>query len=199
MGDTKRCGSAERDTRETSVKVELCLDGTGEREVDTGIGFLNHMLILLAEHGSFDLTCKATGDLHVDDHHTTEDIGLALGMAFSEALGDKKGIARFGAARLPMQESLVAVSIDLSGRPFLAYDVDFQSPKVGGFDVELVEEFFQAFTSTSHITMHIDSIRGWNAHHMAEAVFKAAARALRAAVARNPFTEDRVPSSKGVL
>lgn len=199
MGETKRCGSAERNTRETSVKVELCLDGTGERDIDTGIGFLDHMMVLLAEHGNFDITCKATGDLHVDAHHTTEDIGLALGMAFSEAVGDKKGIARYGTVRLPMQESLVTVSLDLSGRPFLAYDVNFQSAKVGDFDVELVEEFFQAFTSTSHVTMHIDQERGWNAHHLAEAVFKAAARALRAAVSKNPGTGDRVPSSKGVL
>ncbi len=199
MGETKRCGSAERETRETSVKVELCLDGTGERDIDTKIGFLDHMIVLLAEHGKFDLNCQATGDLHVDAHHTTEDIGLALGMAFSEAVEDKKGIARFGTARLPMQESLVAVSVDLSGRPFLAYNVEFQSAKVGTFDVELVEEFFQAFTSTSHVTMHIDQIRGWNAHHLAEAIFKAAARALRAAVARNPGTDDRIPSSKGVL
>lgn len=199
MEQEKRRASAERKTRETSVTVELCLDGTGERNIDTGVGFLDHMLVLLAEHGRFDLKCSAAGDLEVDSHHTTEDIGLALGQAFADALGDKKGIARFGAARLPMQESLVAVSVDICGRPFLAYHVKFPSPTVGEFDVELVEEFFQAFSSTASVTMHIDLIRGWNAHHVAEAVFKAAARALSAAAAGNPDTGGRVPSSKGVL
>jgi len=199
VSESKRTGRVERKTRETSIRAELCLDGQGRAELSTGVGFLDHMLELLARHGRFDIRCQATGDLEVDAHHTTEDVGIVLGDAFREALGEKKGIVRFADAHVPMQESLAAVAVDLSGRPLLVYQVEFPAAKVGVFDVELVQEFFQAFCTHALITMHVDLVRGQNSHHIAEAVFKAAARALRAAVAIDPQAAGEVPSTKGSL
>jgi imidazoleglycerol-phosphate dehydratase len=199
MSKKGRSASAERTTKETSVRVELTLDGTGTSQVNTGIGFLDHMLDLLARHGRFDLTCRAEGDLKVDAHHTTEDAGIVLGKAFAEALGDKRGIGRFGDARVPMEDSLCAVAVDISGRGFLSYNAEFPAQKVGEFDVELVEEFLRAFCSNAGINVHVDVVRGTNTHHVAEAIFKALARALRAAVAIDPGLGGEVPSTKGTL
>ena len=190
---------AERKTRETAIRVELALDGTGLSEVVTGIGFLDHMLDLLARHGLFDLCCQAAGDLKVDAHHTTEDVGIVLGKAFAEALGDKRGITRFADARVPMEDSLTEVAVDVGGRGLLNYNVQFPSPKVGDFDVELVREFLHAFCLNAGITMHVDLVRGNNSHHIAESIFKGAARALRTAVAIDPRAAGEVPSTKGVL
>jgi imidazoleglycerol-phosphate dehydratase len=195
----ERRSLAERKTRETSIRVELALDGTGRSEIATGVGFLDHMLDLLTRHGLFDLRCQASGDLKVDAHHTTEDVGIVLGKAFAEALGDKRGITRFGEARVPMEESLAAVAVDVSGRGLLSYDVRFPSPKVGDFDVELVGEFLHAFCLNAGVTMHVDLVRGNNSHHIAESIFKGAARALRAAVALDPRIAGEIPSTKGVL
>jgi imidazoleglycerol-phosphate dehydratase len=199
MADQKRHAAAERQTCETSIRVELTLDGTGRSQLATKIGFLDHMLELLSRHAAFDLTCQAGGDLQVDAHHTTEDIGITLGKAFAQAIGDKRGISRFANACVPMEESLAAVALDVCGRGMLCYNVAFPSPKVGEFDVELVREFLQAFCSNAGITMHVDLVRGSNGHHIAEAIFKATARALRAAVAMDPGSRGEVPSTKGVL
>ena len=199
VSESERTGKVERKTRETCIRAEVSLKGQGRAEVSTGVGFLDHMLELLARHGQFDIRCQATGDLEVDAHHTTEDVGIVLGDAFREALGEKRGIVRFADARVPMQESLAAVAVDLSGRPLLSYQVDYPTPKVGEFDVELVREFFQAFCTHALITMHVDLVRGQNSHHIAEAIFKAAARALRAAAAIDPGAAEEVPSTKGSL
>jgi imidazoleglycerol-phosphate dehydratase len=195
----KRKASYSRKTRETTIDAEICLDGDGKADVDTGVGFLDHMLELLARHGLFDITIRASGDLYIDDHHSTEDVGIVLGYALREALGDKKGITRFAHARVPMQEALAETAIDICGRPYLSFNGKFPAPKVGQFDVELVEEFLQALVAQAGITAHIDIIRGNNTHHMAEAVFKSLARALRSAVAIDPAADNAIPSTKGVL
>ncbi len=199
MTKKARSGEAERTTHETSVRVELRLDGSGQADIQTGVGFLNHMLELLARHARFDLTVEGSGDLEVDAHHTTEDVGIVLGNAFRKALGAKEGITRFADASVPMQASLAHVSVDISGRPFLSFNARFPTAKVGDFDVELVGEFLQAFASNAGITLHVDLVRGDNAHHIAEAIFKALARALRAAVAIDPEARGEVPSTKGTL
>ncbi len=199
MGGEGRRARAERKTRETAIAVEVGLDGTGACEVDTGVGFLDHMLELLGKHAAFDLTCRAQGDLRVDAHHTTEDVGIVLGTAFGEALGDKRGISRFGDARVPMEDSLCHVALDLSGRGHLCYRAEFPSATIGQFDVELVREFLHAFCLNGGVNMHVDVVRGSNSHHVAESIFKAAARALRTAVAVDARLQGEVPSTKGLL
>ena len=199
MADDRRRAVVERKTRETSIRLELSLDGEGRAEIATGIGFLDHMLELLARHGLLDLKCKATGDLQVDAHHTTEDVGIVLGRAFAEALGEKRGIRRFADARVPMEGSLTAIAIDVSGRGLLSYNVQFPAAKVGEFDVELVQEFLQAFVLNAGITLHVDLVRGDNTHHIAESIFKGTARALREAVSIDPRASGQIPSTKGVL
>ena len=188
-----------RKTGETDVRVQLNLDGTGEYSIETGVGFLDHMLELFARHGRFDLKVWCKGDTRVDDHHSTEDIGIALGMAFDKALGDKKGIIRYGSMLLPMDESLVLSAADLSGRSFLAYDLAIPAEKIGTFDTELTEEFFRAFASNARCTLHIRQIAGKNSHHIIEAAFKSVARSLRAAVKIDADAAEEVPSTKGVL
>ena len=188
-----------RKTAETDIKLTLALDGTGKSEIDTGCGFLDHMLTLFARHGRFDLTVKCTGDTNVDFHHTVEDIGICLGMALSEALGDKKGICRYGSMMLPMDETLITAALDISGRSYLAYGLEIPAEKVGDFDTELCEEFWQAFVRTSSITLHIVQNAGRNSHHIIEGAFKAVARALRAAVKIVPDFAGEIPSTKGVL
>ena len=199
MAKKRRTGSAERTTRETSVKAEITLAGGGKASINTPVGFLNHMLELLARHARFDISVEASGDVQVDAHHTTEDVGIVLGEAFRNALGGKEGIVRFADARVPMQDSLAMVAVDLSGRPLLCFNAQFPTDKVGEFDVELVPEFLQAFTNNAAVTLHVDIVRGSNSHHIAEAIFKATARALRAAVAIDPEAAGEVPSTKGTL
>ena len=199
MARKQRTAQAERTTKETSFRVEITLDGTGKASIQTPVGFLNHMLELLAKHARLDITMQGAGDVAVDAHHTTEDAGIVLGEAFRKALGDKQGIARFADARVPMQDSLAAVAVDISGRPLLSFNAKFPSDKVGEFDVELVPEFLQAFATHAGITVHVDVVRGSNTHHIAEAIFKALARALRAAVALDPGAAGEVPSTKGTL
>jgi len=199
MADNVRRGQAQRTTRETSVSVDLTLDGTGQADVQTGVGFLNHMLELLARHARFDLKIQGSGDLDVDAHHTTEDVGIALGQALARALGGKEGIRRFASARVPMQESLADVSVDISGRPFLSFNAEFPTGKIGDFDVELVGEFLQAFVNNAAVTVHVELVRGTNSHHIAEAIFKGLALALREAVAIDPEAAGQVPSTKGIL
>ena len=194
-----RAASVDRRTAETKVAVELVLDGSGHAEVGTGIGFLDHMLELLARHALFDLTLRVDGDLHVDHHHTTEDAGIALGQAFREALGDKRGIARYADIHLPMDEALTRVALDISGRPFLVFRTTFPTEKVGVFDTELVREFFQAFAINAGVTLHVETLYGINSHHIAESCFKGLARTLRRAVTLDPREGDRVPSTKGAL
>jgi len=194
-----RAARVSRRTHETDVTVSLALDGTGQATVATGVGFLDHMLELLARHALFDLDLKVTGDLHVDQHHTTEDAGIALGQAFAQALGDKKGIARYASLHLPMDETLTRVALDISGRPFLVFHTAFPTEKIGAFDAELVREFFQAFTMNAGVTLHVETLHGQNSHHIAESCFKGLARALRAAVALDPREGGRVPSTKGSL
>lgn len=189
----------ERKTAETDVNLRLDLDGTGRSDIRTGVGFLDHMLTLLARHGRFDLTVHCSGDTDVDDHHSVEDIGICLGRAFKEALGDKRGVCRYGDAALPMDETLVLCAVDLSGRSCLGWDLQFPTEKVGFFDTELVEEFFTAFVQNAGLTLHLRQLSGRNSHHIAEAAFKAAARALRAAVAIDPDFADEVPSTKEKL
>ncbi|HEY0185240.1 MAG TPA: imidazoleglycerol-phosphate dehydratase HisB, partial [Rhodopila sp.] len=189
----------ERKTSETDISLSLNLDGTGTADIATGIGFLDHMLTALARHGLFDLTVRAKGDLHIDFHHTTEDVGIVLGTAFARALGDKRGIRRFGNALIPMDETLAEAAVDISGRPFLAWDVVFERPKIGEMDTELFEEFFRALAFNALITLHINRRSGHNAHHVAEACFKATARALRMAVEPDPRIGDAIPSTKGAL
>jgi imidazoleglycerol-phosphate dehydratase len=199
MSERERRGTVERKTRETSIRVDLLLDGSGRAEIGTGIGFLDHMLELLTRHGMFDLTCRAQGDLHVDAHHTTEDVGICLGKALGEALGDKAGITRFADVRVPMEDSAADIALDISGRGQLTYNVTYPAPKVGEFDVELVQEFLHALCLNAGLTMHVDLVRGTNAHHIAESIFKGFARALRKAVEIDPRQSGQIPSTKGVL
>jgi len=188
-----------RTTAETDIRASLSLDGTGQAAIATGIGFLDHMLTALARHALFDLSVAAKGDLHIDFHHTTEDVGIVLGQALKAALGDKRGIRRYGHALLPMDEALAEAAVDISGRPFLAWSVPFVRPKIGEMDTELFEEFFRAFAFNAGVTLHVTLKAGTNAHHVAEACFKALARSLRMAVETDPRTPDQVPSTKGVL
>ncbi len=199
MSEHKRTGKKERATSETKVQVNLDLDGSGISEIKTGIGFLNHMLELLAKHAAFDLKINAEGDLDVDSHHTTEDVGIVFGEAFKEALGDKKGINRFADVSLPMQDSLVKISLDICGRPHLEYVVHYPTEKIGDFDTNLVEEFLHAFVTHAGITMHIEGVRGSNSHHIAEAEFKALARVLKKGCEINPNAQNDIPSTKGSL
>ena len=188
-----------RTTAETDISVTLNLDGTGLYDNKTGVGFFDHMLDQLARHALIDLTVRCTGDLHIDDHHTVEDVGIAIGQAVSEAVGDKRGIARYGSCLLPMDDALVRAALDLSGRPFLVWNVALPTQKIGTFDTELVREFFQALSTHGAITLHVDMLHGLNSHHIAEAAFKALARALREAVEADPRKGDAVPSTKGAL
>ncbi|MBL3702816.1 imidazoleglycerol-phosphate dehydratase HisB [Sulfitobacter sp. BDSS02] len=188
-----------RKTAETEISVKINLDGTGTYDNRTGVGFFDHMLDQLARHSLIDMEISAKGDLHIDDHHTVEDTGIALGQALSEALGDKRGIRRYGECHLPMDEALVRCALDLSGRAYLSWGVDMPTPKIGTFDTELVREFFQAFAGNGGITLHVDRIHGFNSHHIAEAAFKSVARALRLAVEQDPRKSDAVPSTKGTL
>ncbi|MEQ9691637.1 MAG: imidazoleglycerol-phosphate dehydratase HisB [Bauldia litoralis] len=194
-----RKATIKRKTRETEIAVSVMLDGSGKAAVATGIGFLDHMLEQLGRHSLIDLEIKAKGDLHIDQHHTTEDIGIALGQAVQQALGDRAGITRYADVHLPMDETLTRCAIDVSGRPYLVWDVPFTRPKVGDFDTELFHEFFQAFALNAGITLHIATLYGGNNHHIAETCFKALARALRVAVAIDPRQENRIPSTKGSL
>jgi imidazoleglycerol-phosphate dehydratase len=188
-----------RKTAETEIAVEIDLDGTGAYDNATGVGFFDHMLDQLARHALIDMRVRCAGDLHIDDHHTVEDVGIALGQALARALGDKRGIRRYGSCHLPMDDALVRAALDLSGRPFLVWEVDFPTAKIGTFDTELVREFFQAFSSHGGITLHVAKLAGINSHHVAEAAFKAVARALREAVEHDPRKADAVPSTKGSL
>jgi imidazoleglycerol-phosphate dehydratase len=194
-----RTATIERKTSETDIALTLDLDGTGVANIATGIGFLDHMLTALARHGLFDIMVRADGDLHIDFHHTTEDVGIALGAAFAKALGDKRGIRRFGHALIPMDETLAEAAVDISGRPFLAWDVDFERAKIGEMDTELFEEFFRALAFNAMVTLHITKRAGRNAHHVAEACFKATARALRMATELDKRIGDAIPSTKGAL
>jgi imidazoleglycerol-phosphate dehydratase len=194
-----RTANLTRKTSETDIALTLALDGTGRSEVATGIGFLDHMLTAFARHGLFDLDVRAKGDLHIDFHHTTEDVGIVLGQALATALGDKRGIRRFGQALVPMDEALAEVAVDLSGRPFLAWDVGFAQPKIGEMDTELFEEFFRALAMNGLLTLHVQRRAGRNAHHVAEACFKATARALRMATEADARAAGSIPSTKGAL
>ncbi|MDH3229352.1 MAG: imidazoleglycerol-phosphate dehydratase HisB [Alphaproteobacteria bacterium] len=194
-----RQASIERNTRETQISVSVDLDGTGSCDVATGIGFLDHMLEQLARHGLIDLTVRAKGDLHIDFHHTTEDTGIAIGQAVAQALGDRKGITRYGSALIPMDETLTRVALDCSNRPGLVWKVAFTRPKLGDFDTELFREWFGAFAQNAGLTLHVENLYGENSHHIAESCFKGLARALRQAVAVDPRAADAVPSTKGVL
>jgi imidazoleglycerol-phosphate dehydratase len=195
----QRRGEVKRRTNETDVAVNLVLDGTGRATISTGVGFFDHMLDLFARHALIDLEVKVTGDTHVDDHHTVEDTGIALGEAIRQALGDKRGIARYADIHLPMDEALTRVAIDVSGRPFLVFRTEFAMERIGTFDTDLVREFFQAFAMNAGITLHVETLYGLNGHHIAESCFKGLARALRKAVAHDPREGDRVPSTKGAL
>jgi len=188
-----------RKTNETAITAAIHLDGTGKSACQTGVGFFDHMLDQLARHSLVDITLSAQGDLHIDDHHTVEDCGIALGQALARALGDKRGIRRYGHFRLAMDDTQVACALDLSGRPFLVWNVPFTAPKIGTFDTELVREFFQALATHGGITLHVDLIHGINSHHIAEAAFKAVARALREAVEPDPRMGGALPSTKGAL
>ena len=194
-----RRATVTRKTNETDVALTVSLDGTGTSRIETGIGFLDHMLDLFGRHALFDLDVKAVGDLQVDDHHTAEDTGIALGQAFAQALGDKRGIRRYASLHLPMDEALTRVAIDLSGRPFLVFRTTFPTDKIGTFDTELVREFFQAFASHAGATLHVETLYGTNSHHIAESCFKGVARALREAVSVDGREGERVPSTKGAL
>ena len=194
-----RQATIERNTKETQIFLTLNVDGSGKAEIDTGVGFLNHMLELLAFHGQFDLTVKCQGDIQVDDHHSVEDVGIALGQAFAEALGDKKGIVRYGNFLLPMDEALVLCAVDLSGRDTLGWQVNIPAQKVGSFDTELVQEFMLGFTRNAKACLHFVQMAGTNSHHIIEAVFKGMGCALREAVSIDPKLADKTPSSKGML
>ena len=194
-----RTAKVARDTLETQITVELNLDGTGKAEFDSGVPFLDHMLDQVARHGLIDMNIQAKGDLHIDAHHTVEDIGITLGQAFAQAIGDKKGITRYGHAYVPLDEALSRVVIDFSGRPGLEMPVEFPRASIGGFDVDLFYEFFQGFVNHAQVTLHIDSIRGRNAHHVAETIFKAFGRALRMALTADPRMQGVMPSTKGSL
>lgn len=194
-----RRATVRRETTETQIAVDLDLDGTGRYAVSTGIGFLDHMLEQLSRHSLIDLTVEAKGDLHIDQHHTTEDSALAIGEAFSKALGDRKGIQRFGSAYAPMDETLTRVAIDISGRPYLVFRTEFSQSKLGDFDTELFEHWFHSFAQAAGITLHVETLYGRNNHHIVESAFKALARALRAAIETDPRKADAVPSTKGTL
>jgi imidazoleglycerol-phosphate dehydratase len=194
-----RTAVVNRKTRETDVRVELNLDGTGKSNISTGVGFLDHMLDQVARHGLVDLTIATTGDLHIDQHHTVEDTGIALGQAVRMALGDYKGITRYAEAYLPMDETLTRVALDISGRPFLVFRTSFHTQKIGVFDTQLVREFFQALAMNAGITLHVETLYGENDHHIAESCFKGLARALRAGVAIDPRRAGEIPSTKGSL
>jgi imidazoleglycerol-phosphate dehydratase len=196
---TDRKAQVKRDTLETQIQVTLNLDGKGACQVKTGVPFLDHMLDQVARHGMIDLAIKAKGDLHIDDHHTVEDIGITLGQAFAQAVGDKKGIRRYGHAYVPLDEALSRVVVDFSGRPGLAYEVDYPRARIGSFDVDLFGEFFQGFVNHAAVTLHIDNLKGRNAHHVAETIFKALGRALRMALELDPRMGDILPSTKGAL
>ena len=194
-----RKGAVSRETNETKIAVEIDLDGQGVAKVATGVGFFDHMLDQLARHSLIDLTVTAKGDLHIDDHHTVEDVGIALGQALKQALGDKRGLARYADCLLPMDEALTRVAVDVSGRPFLVFRTTFPTAKIGTFDTELVREFFQAFAINGGLTLHIETLYGANSHHIAESCFKGVARALGAALAVDPRQASRIPSTKGAL
>lgn len=194
-----RSAEIKRKTGETDILLSLELDGTGKSDIKTGEGFLDHMLELFAKHGRFDLTVQAEGDLWVDSHHLTEDVGIALGQAFAKALGEKKGIKRYGLSIIPMDETLILTAIDFSGRSFICFKADIPAEKIGTFDTELAEEFWQAFTRNADCTLHIRKIEGRNSHHIIEGIFKATARAIREAVAVEEAFADEIPSTKGVL
>lgn len=194
-----RTATITRKTNETDIALTLNVDGSGVADVKTGVGFLDHMLTLFAHHGRFDLTLACAGDTQVDDHHTTEDIGIALGEAFAKALGDKRGVVRYGSAILPMDEALILTALDLSGRAYLGYDLSIPTEKVGSFDTELVEEFFRAFVRSGAATLHVKQLAGANSHHIIEGAFKSFARSLKAAVRIDPDLGDQIPSTKGML
>jgi imidazoleglycerol-phosphate dehydratase len=197
--DVKRQATISRRTKETQISATVDLDGTGTFDIVTGVGFLDHMLEQLARHGLLDIKLEAKGDLHIDFHHTTEDVGIVLGQAVAKALGDKQGITRYADVHLPMDETLTRVALDVSGRPYLIWKVAFSQPKIGEMDTELFREFFQAFAQNAGITLHIENLYGENNHHIAETCFKGVARALRAAVALDPRQAGRIPSTKGML
>ncbi|WP_299296032.1 imidazoleglycerol-phosphate dehydratase HisB [uncultured Tateyamaria sp.] len=194
-----RSSTITRTTAETDISVSLNLDGTGVYDNQTGVGFFDHMLDQLARHALIDMTVRCTGDLHIDDHHTVEDVGIAIGQALTQAVGAKTGIRRYGSCLLPMDDALVRAALDLSGRPFLIWNVDLPTPKIGTFDTELVREFFQALSTHGGITLHVDMLHGLNSHHIAEAAFKSVARALRDALEVDPRQANAVPSTKGTL
>ena len=194
-----RVAEISRKTAETDVYVKINLDGTGVNEISTGIGFLDHMLVLFSKHGRFDLTVRCNGDLEVDGHHTTEDIGIALGQAFKEALGDKRGIKRYGSTISPMDEALILTAVDISGRPYLRYRMQIPAPMVGDFDTELLREFVIAFAFNAGITLHVRRLDGVNSHHIIEGTFKSLGRTMRKAVSIDESAKDEIPSTKGVL
>ena len=194
-----RSATITRQTAETQISVTINLDGTGQYDNQTGVGFFDHMLDQLSRHSLIDMTIRAAGDYHIDDHHTVEDTGIALGQAFVQAVGDKKGINRYGSCLLPMDDALVRTALDISARPFLVFNLDMPTQKIGGFDTELVREFFQALSTHAGLTLHIDQLHGLNSHHIAEAAFKSVARALRQAVEIDPRMSQALPSTKGVL
>lgn len=194
-----RTAQITRKTNETDITLSVALDGTGRREIKTGVGFFDHMLDQLARHALIDITIAAKGDLHIDDHHTVEDVGIALGQALAQAMGDKRGIRRYGSFHLAMDDALVRAALDLSGRPYLVWDVEFPTPKIGSFDTELVREFFQALSTHGGITLHVTKLAGINSHHIAEAAFKSVARALRDALEADPRSDGAIPSTKGML
>jgi imidazoleglycerol-phosphate dehydratase len=194
-----RSATITRDTAETQISVTINLDGTGKYDNQTGVGFFDHMLDQLSRHSLIDMTIRAAGDYHIDDHHTVEDTGIALGQAIVQAVGDKKGINRYGSCLLPMDDALVRAALDISARPFLVFNLDMPTQKIGNFDTELVREFFQALSTHAGLTLHIDQLHGLNSHHIAEAVFKSVARALRQAVEIDPRMSQALPSTKGAL
>ena len=194
-----RSAEVRRDTLETQIRVRIDLDGTGRSQLSTGIGFFDHMLDQVARHGMFDIEVEAKGDLHIDGHHTVEDVGITLGQAFAKALGDKKGVRRYGHAYVPLDEALSRVVVDLSGRPGLEFGIEFTRSMIGGFDVDLAYEFFQGFVNHAAVSLHVDNLKGRNAHHQAETAFKAFGRALRMAVELDPRAAGTTPSTKGVL
>ena len=200
MADNKkREALVERKTKETSISCKLLLDGTGKSKINTGIGFLDHMLEQVARHGLLDIELKAEGDLHIDMHHTTEDIGIVMGTAIKEALGDKAGIRRFSHIIIPMDEALTQISLDISGRPYLRWAVNLKSPKIGEMDSELFKEWFYAFAHNSDMTLHIENLHGSNAHHIIESCYKGFARCIREAIAIDPLTSGSIPTTKGIL
>ncbi|MEP6018912.1 MAG: imidazoleglycerol-phosphate dehydratase HisB [Paracoccaceae bacterium] len=194
-----RKASITRTTAETDISVEINLDGTGSYDNQTGVGFFDHMLDQLSRHALIDMTVRCKGDLHIDDHHSVEDVGIALGQALTKAVAEKRGIFRYGSCLLPMDDALVRAALDISGRPFLVWNVNFPTSKIGTFDTELVREFFQAFATHGGLTLHVDALHGLNSHHIAEAAFKSVARALRQALDVDPRQADSIPSTKGAL